>query len=136
VTDGGFVSERERLRAEERERRSAERAQASQERSDRRAAEREEASRLREAAREGRLKEDEERRAALAEARDARPKRRASGSLSRTGEEKIVRDTRNYRTNKDVERMRLLSRRGAKPEALATVFNVTLEEVLAALAED
>lgn len=114
----------------------AERAQASQERSDRRAAEREAAAGLREQARESRRAEDEERRAVLATEREARPKRRSSGALSRTGEQKIVRDTRNYKTTKDVSRIRELFRRGAKIEALAAVFHISVEAVEAALSEE
>lgn len=126
--EDGF-EERARRRAEERDRRAAERAEAARARSDRRAAEREEAARLRELAREARNAEDEQRRAALAEAREARPKRRASGSLARTGEEKVVRDTRNYRTNVDISRMRQLAMRGATVEGLAKVFGVSIETV-------
>lgn len=124
-----MIDDRARNREEERGRRAAERAEAAQARNDRRAAERDEAARLREAARQARHAEDEQRRAALAEAREDRPKRRASGSLARTGEEKVVRDTRNYRTNVDISRMRQLAMRGATVEGLAKVFGVSIETV-------
>lgn len=121
--------DRARDREGERARRATERVEAAQARSDRRAAEREDAARLREQAREARRVEDEQRRAALADAREDRPKRRASGSLARTGEERVVRDTRHYRTNVDISRMRQLAMRGATVEGLAKVFGVSIEMV-------
>jgi hypothetical protein len=125
--------DRARQREEDRNRRAAERADAAQARIDRRAAEREEAARLREQARGARNAEDEERRGALAEAREARPKRRATGALSRTGEKPIVRDVRNYRTDVDASRIRELAKRGASVEALAQVFKVSVERIEDAL---
>lgn len=133
MSDWGAGDERARQREEERNRRAAERAEAAQARLDRRAADREEAARLREQAREARSAEDEQRRSALAEAREDRPKRRASGSLSRTGEKPVVRDTRNYRTNVDISRMRQLALKGATVEGLAKVFGVSIETVEEAL---
>jgi len=122
-----------RSREIERNRRIAERAEASQARSDRRAAEREAAARLREEARDKRRIEDEARRTALAAEREERPKRRASGALSRTGEQKIVRNTRNYVTQVDTGRIRELARRGASIDGLAKVFGIAIEQVEAAL---
>ena len=45
------------------------------------------------------------------------------------GKEKVVRDTRNYRTNVDISRMRQLAMRGATVEGLAKVFGVSIETV-------
>jgi hypothetical protein len=120
-------------REKERDRRAAERAEAAQARSERRAADRDEATRQREQAREARRVEDEARRAALAAEREERPKRRASGSLARTGEQKVVRDVRHYRTNVDIGRMRELAKRGATVEGLSKVFGVSIETVKEAL---
>ncbi|KQX26044.1 MULTISPECIES: hypothetical protein [unclassified Sphingomonas] len=128
--------ERARSREEERNRRAAERAEAAQARSERRAADRDEAARQREQARAARGAEDEARRAALAADREGRPKRRASGSLARTGEQKVVRDVRLYRTNVDTGRMRELAKRGATVEGLAKVFGVSIETVVEALKGD
>lgn len=127
-------SERERQRAEDRERRAAERVAAAQARTEARIVEREQAGRRREDARTERRQEEEQRRATLSEERDARPRRRASGSLARTGEKPVERDTRHYATNMDPARIRALAARGAKPEALAAVFGVTTAEVEAVLA--
>ncbi|RYD84043.1 MAG: hypothetical protein EOP61_40640 [Sphingomonadales bacterium] len=114
VIEGG---ERARQRAEERERRASER--------------------LAEA--EARQREETERMKALRPERPAdgepAPKRRATGALRRTGEARIVRDTRSYSTVVDKERIRLLSARGSSVSSLAAVFGISLQEVEAALSE-
>jgi hypothetical protein len=127
-------SDRERARAAERERRAAERAEASHARSDRRAAERGESSRAREQAREKDQALDDARRAMLTAEREVRPKRRASGSLSKTGEKRVERDVSHYKTAVDSDRIRLLASRGASIDALTKVFGISSEEVEAALA--
>ncbi len=128
--------ERAARRAEERERRVQERVAAALARTEQRAADRDAASRRREEARTARRAEEEQRRATLAEEREARPRRRQStGSLARTGEKPVERDTRHYATDKDPARIRTLAARGATPAALAAVFGISVAEVEAALAD-
>ncbi len=129
-------NERAARRAEDRERRAAERIAAAVARTEQRAAERDAAARRREDARTERRQEEEQRRATLAEERDARPRRRSStGALARTGEKPVERDTRHYATDKDPARIRTLAARGATPEALATVFGISVAAVEALLAD-
>ncbi|RVT91352.1 hypothetical protein EOD43_16970 [Sphingomonas crocodyli] len=128
--------DRARAREEARERRSAERAEMAQARSDRRAVEREEASREREARRATRLDALPSRRSAEEGEREPAPKRRPSGSLRRTGEIRVERDTRHFATVVDTRRIRELARRGAKVDGLATVFKKSVEEIEAILAGD
>ncbi len=138
------MTDRAEQRAQERERRAAERMTAGQERLDRRAAEREAAAREREASREARrteqasrlevLRPDSPEAVARAEARAAVPKRRSSGALSRTGEARIERDTRGYRTLVDERRIRELARRGATISGLAASFGLSAQEIETILA--
>ena len=131
----GTRDEREQQRTEARNRRAAERIAAAEARTEARAAARDTQSQAREQTRDQRRTEEEQRRAAAADARDARPKRRSStGSLARTGHATKERDTRHYATEVDLERLRLLHRRGASPAALAHAFKISEEEVTAALA--
>ncbi|WP_241491832.1 hypothetical protein [Sphingomonas endophytica] len=128
--------ERAQRRAEDRERRARERVAAALARTEQRATEREAAGRRREEARTARRHEEEQRRAALAAEREERPRRRSStGSLARTGEKPVERDVRHYATSMDPSRIRVLAARGAKPDALAAVFGITVAEVEAVLAE-
>lgn len=132
----GTRDEREQQRAEARARRAAERIAAAEARTEARASAREVQSQQREQMRESRRAEEEQRRAAAADARDARPKRRSStGSLARTGHATEERDTRHYATELDLDRLRLLHRRGASAAALAQAFKISEDEVAAALAE-
>lgn len=139
---GAEQADRARQRAEERDRRAQERVAMAQARTERRTAEREQSAREREEAREARRLEEAGRLATLRPERaadgaeaDAAPKRRKSGALARTGEARIERDTRHYRTVVDQCRIRELSRRGATVSGLATVFGISIEEVEAVLAE-
>lgn len=134
-------SERARQRAEARDRRAQERLAMAQARSERRGAEREQAARERQAAREARRLEEAERMRALRPAPAAdgaavpvSPRRRKSGGIARTGEARIVRDTRHYSTRVDAERIRELAARGTSVSGLAAVFGLSAEEVAAALA--
>ncbi|MDB5723335.1 MAG: hypothetical protein JWQ16_89 [Novosphingobium sp.] len=61
------------------------------------------------------------------------PKRRASGSLRRTGEVRVERDTRHYRTVVDTVRIGELARRGASASSLAAVFKMSVEDIEATL---
>lgn len=113
-----------------------------QARTDRRTAEREQAAREREEMREARRIEQADRMKALRpdpEVMDtgtpAEPKRRASGAIRRTGEVRVERDTRHYATRVDIDRIRLLARRGATLSSLAAVFGISEDEVAAALAD-
>lgn len=127
--------DRARQRAADRERRAQERVAAATARTEARATARDAASALREEARSARRQEEEQRRAALAAEREERPRRRAStGSLARTGEKPVERDVRHYATSMDPQRIRTLAARGAKPDALAAVFGITVAEVEAVLA--
>lgn len=129
----GTRDEREQQRAEARTRRAAERVAAAEARTEARATARDAQSQERERLREQRRAEEEQRRASAADARDARPKRRSTGSLARTGHATEERDTRHYATELDLDRLRLLARRGASPAALAHAFKISEEEVAAAL---
>jgi len=131
----GSRDEREQQRAEARERRAAERIAAAEARTAARATTRDTQSQVREHLREQRRTEEQQRRAAAADARDARPKRRSTGSLARTGHATEERDTRHYATALDLDRLRLLARRGATPAALAHAFKISEAEVAAALAQ-
>lgn len=136
ATPSGMRDEREQQRTEARERRAAERIAAAEARTEARAAARDAQSHERERMRASRRAEEEQRRAAAADARDARPKRRSStGSLARTGHATEERDTRHYATELDLDRLRLLHRRGASPAALAHAFKISEDEVAAALAD-
>ncbi|TZG29688.1 hypothetical protein FYJ91_05520 [Sphingomonas montanisoli] len=126
--------DRARAREEARERRSAERAEMAQGRADRRAAEREEASREREARRSARLDALPARRSSEASDQEPAPKRRPSGSLRRTGEIRVERDTRHFTTVVDAGRIRDLARRGATVDGLATVFKTSAAKIEAILA--
>lgn len=126
--------ERARQRAEDRERRTQERIAAATARTEQRAVARDVAAQRREGARTARRQEEEQRRATLVEEREARPRRRSSGSLARTGEKPVERDTRHYATSMDPSRIRTLAARGAKPDALAAVFGISVAEVEAVLA--
>ena len=134
-TFAGGRDEREQQRAEARERRAAERVAAAEARTDARASAREVQSQQRERLREERRSEEEQRRATAADARDARPKRRSTGSLARTGHASEERDTSHYATERDLDRLRLLARRGASIPALAHAFKLSEDEVAAALAD-
>lgn len=132
----GSRDEREAQRGEAHARRVAERIAAAEARTEARAAARDAQAQLRERQRDERRAEEEQRRAAAADARDARPKRRSStGSLARTGHATEERDTRHYATELDLDRLRLLHRRGASVAALAHAFRLDEEAVAAALAE-
>lgn len=131
----GNRDEREQQRAEARARRAAERIAAAEARTEARAVARDAQSQQREQMRDQRRAEEEQRRAIAAEARDARPKRRNTGSLARTGHASEERDTRHYATELDLDRLRLLARRGASPAALAHAFKISEEQVAAALTE-
>lgn len=132
----GTRDEREAQRAEARTRRAAERIAAAEARTEARASARDTQSSMREQQREQRRIEEEQRRAAAADARDARPKRRSStGSLARTGHATEERDTRHYSTELDLDRLRLLARRGASVSALAHAFKISEQAVAAALAD-
>ena len=139
-TELSALPDRAQQRAEERERRARERAQLAEARNERRAAEREQASREREARREAARLEQSERLASLrpaaasdGSATPAAPKRRATGSLRRTGEARIERDTRAFRTVIDEDRIRALSARGTSVASLASVFGLSVETIEAAL---
>ncbi|PCG10732.1 hypothetical protein COA17_04980 [Sphingomonas ginsenosidimutans] len=127
----GAASERAASRAQER-------IAAAEARTAERQAQREAGQREREAARAARRAEEDQRRAARleerSEERDARPRRRASGALARTGEERVVRDTRHYATNVDHGRIIELARRGATVPGLASVFGLPEEEITRILA--
>lgn len=134
--------DRAQRRAIERESRAQERAAEAQARSERRAAEREQASRERQQARDARQREQDERLktlrpdpAADGEDAPAKPKRRASGALRKTGDARIERDTRHYSTVVDKDRIRDLAARGTSITSLASVFGISREEVEAALGE-
>ncbi|WP_019517399.1 hypothetical protein [Sphingomonas sp. Mn802worker] len=132
----GTRGEREEQRAEARTRRAAERIAAAEARTEARISARDAQSSMREQQREQRRVEEEQRRAAAADARDARPKRRSStGSLARTGHATEERDTRHYATELDLDRLRLLARRGASVAALAHAFKISEEAVAEALAD-
>ena len=132
----GTRGEREEQRAEARTRRAAERISAAEARTEARAAARDAQASAREQQREQRRAEEEQRRAIAADARDARPKRRSStGSLARTGHATEERDTRHYSTDLDLDRLRLLARRGASVAALAQAFAISEDTVAAALAD-
>ena len=127
--------ERAARRAEDRERRAQERVAATLARTEQRAAEREAGMQRREEARAARRAGEEQRRATLADERDARPRRRQStGALARTGEKPVERDTRHYATDIDPARIRTLAARGAKPDALAAVFGISVADIEALLA--
>lgn len=131
----GTRGEREAQRAKARTRRATERIAAAEARTEARVSARDAQSSIREKERDRRRVEEEQRRAAAAEARDARPKRRSTGSLARTGHASEERDTRHYATEVDLDRLRLLSRRGASVAALAHAFKLSEEAVAAALAD-
>ncbi len=133
-------SDRARQRAQERERREQERMEMAQARIERRTAERELASQERQDMREARRLEEAERLRRLRPAptddspADIPPRRRKSGAAARTGEPRIERDTRHYRTVIDTDRIRELAQRGIPASGLATVFGISMEEIEAILA--
>lgn len=136
---GGGAAERERIRAEQRERRVQERVQAAEQRAGDRATLRDQLAQERERAREARRLDDIERR----RARDASgetaavARRRGPGAAKTGGDDRGVvqrpRDTRGYRTVVDADRIRELAKRGASLAGLAGAFGVSVEEVEAAL---
>jgi hypothetical protein len=137
---GSGAADRERIRAEQRERRVAERVEAAQQRSGARDAARDSLAQERERAREARRLDDVDRRRARDAAGEtaAVARRRGPGAARTGGDEQgkmqRPRDTRSYHTVVDADRIRELARRGASLTGLAGAFGVSVEEVQAVLA--
>ena len=136
------ANDREAARAADRERRAQERAVSAEARIAARAAARDAASQAREAARTARRVEEDARlatrRTAMATVAAEEPaaprRRRATGAIARTGLPTEERDTRNYRTVVDEDRIRALARRGASVGGIAGAFGLSIEAVEAVLA--
>ncbi len=132
VRTNDSVDERAAARARAREARAGERLAAMEQRRDERTAHREDESRAREQQRMAR-REAEQAAASGDPHAAAAQRRRGSGRKDVVREQ---RDTRGYATIVDIERMRVLAKRGASIAGLAGAFGISEAEVEQALAED